>query len=118
MTERGVLDLDEKDRNLVRSILQRYVPHDAVYVFGSRATGRTRHLSDLDLLLDRTEPIDRHILGDLLEAFDESDLPSEVDVVDLATVSETFRQRVLIERIPFPMLPDTKSEQYEVHAKC
>jgi predicted nucleotidyltransferase len=116
MAERGVLDLSEKDLNLVRSILQRYVPEESVYVFGSRATGRTRYLSDLDLLLDRTEPLDPAILRDLTEAFDESDLPIEVDVIDLSTVTETFRRRVLAERIPFPMSSEIRLQQHEVHA--
>jgi len=116
MAERGVLDLNESDLKLVRSILRKYVPNESVYVFGSRATGRTRYLSDLDLLLDRAEPLDRATMRELLEAFDESDLPIEVDVVDLSTVSNTFRERVLAERIPFPMSAATEAERHEVHA--
>jgi predicted nucleotidyltransferase len=102
MAERGVLDLNEDDLHLVQSILHRFVPSKSVYVFGSRATGRTRYLSDLDLLLDCETPIDPSTLQALLEAFDESDLPIEVDVVDLTTIAGVFRKRVLAERIPLP----------------
>ncbi len=116
MAERGVLDLNESDLALVRSILQQYVPDESVYVFGSRATGRTRYLSDLDLLLDRQQPLERGIMRDLLEAFDESDLPIEVDVVDLSTVTDTFRARVMAERIPFPMASESARREHEVHA--
>lgn len=116
MAKRGVLDLNETDLQLVREILQRHVPEESIYVFGSRATGRTRYLSDLDLLLDRQEPLDRMKIYDLLEAFDESDLPIEVDVVDLSTVTETFRARVMAERIPFPMVPETKPAEQKVYA--
>ncbi len=116
MAECGVLDLNQSDLTLVRRILQRYVPHESVYVFGSRATGRTRYLSDLDLLLDRQEPLDRKIMLELIEAFDESDLPIEVDVVDLSTVTDTFRARVLRERIPFPMAVESQLIENEVHA--
>ena len=116
MAERGVLDLNENDFNLVRSILLQHIPNESVYVFGSRATGKARHLSDLDLLLDRTEPLDRRIMLDLLEAFDESDLPIEVDVVDLSTVTDTFRRRVMAERIPFPMSSESKLQHEEAHA--
>ena len=116
MAERGVLDLNQNDLALVRSILQRHVPDESIYVFGSRATGRTRYLSDLDLLLDRQQPLDRKVIRDLLEAFDESDLPIEVDVVDLSTVTDTFRARVMSERIPFPMEPVDNPSEQEVHA--
>ncbi len=116
MAQRGMLDLDENDLHLVRSILQRHVPGESVYVFGSRATGRSRYLSDLDLLLDRTEPLSRKIMSELIEAFDESDLPIEVDVVDLSAVSETFRKRVIAERIPFPMAAEPATDCHEVHA--
>lgn len=116
MAKRGVLDLNESDLGLVRSILKQHIPNESVYVFGSRATGRTRYLSDLDLLLDRVEPLDRRTMIELLEAFDESDLPIEVDVVDLSTVTATFRERVLAERIPFPVSPESHPSQREVHA--
>ena len=116
MAERGVLDLNESDLKLVRSILREHIPNESIYVFGSRATGRTRHLSDLDLLLDRAEPLDRRTMSELMEAFDESDLPIEVDVVDLSSVTPTFRQRVMAERIPFPVSDESRPEQREVHA--
>lgn len=116
MAERGVLDLSQSDLALVRSILQRYVPGESVYVFGSRATGRTRYLSDLDLAFDRQQPLDRGTMRDLLEAFDQSDLPIEVDVVDLSTVTDTFRARVMAERIPFPMTSESALREQEVHA--
>lgn len=116
MAERGILDLNPNDLALVRSILRRYVPDETVYVFGSRATGRTRYLSDLDLLVDRQQPLDRRTMADLVEAFDESDLPIEVDVVDLSTVTDTFRARVMAERIPFPMEPEHDTAEQEVHA--
>jgi predicted nucleotidyltransferase len=116
MAQRGVLDLDNSDLDLVLPILQQYVPGETVYVFGSRATGKTRFLSDLDLVLDRTEPLDPQVMRERSEAFDQSDLPIRVDVVDLATVTETFRRRVLAERIPFPMTPERESERHEVSA--
>ena len=116
MAECGVLDLNAKDLQLVREILRRHIPDESVYVFGSRATGRTRYLSDLDLLLDRQEPLDRMKMYDLLEAFDESDLPIEVDVVDLSTVTATFRARVMAERIPFPMTTEREPAEQKVYA--
>ena len=39
--------------------------------------------------------------ADLTEAFDQSDLAIEVDVVDLSNVSETFRNRIMAEWVEF-----------------
>lgn len=50
-----------------------------VRVFGSRATGSARASSDLDLVI--MPPISQRELYDLMEAFEESDLPIFVDVL-------------------------------------
>lgn len=99
MAERGVLDISGPDLAIVQRILKQHVPDRPVFVFGSRANGRTQRRSDLDLAIGGNEPLTLRLQGDLAEAFDESDLPIEVDVVDLATVSETFRKRIMSEWI-------------------
>ena len=38
------------------------------------------------------KPLDIPCLGDLCEAFSQSDLPFRVDIVDWASVSESFRK--------------------------
>jgi type I restriction enzyme S subunit len=40
--------------------------------------------------------------GDLADAFDESDLPYKVDIVDMQTVSESFKKIVERDRVVFP----------------
>ena len=99
MADRGVLDLSPSDLSIVRGILDRLVPDRPIYVFGSRANGRAGRRSDLDLAIGGEQPLTMGIRADLAEAFDESDLPIEVDVVDLASVSETFRKRIMAEWI-------------------
>ena len=99
MAERGVIDLTEHDFAIVRGILERFVPGRPVFVFGSRANGKAKRRSDLDLAIGGDQPVTMRLLGDLAEAFDESDLPIEVDVVDVNEVSETFRKRIMSEWI-------------------
>ena len=51
MTE--ALDLSAEDRRLVWAILTAHLPATAkIWVFGSRASGRARRYSDLDLAID------------------------------------------------------------------
>ena len=83
--------LSEAEQALVRTILRRHLPETfKVYVFGSRAGGRVKRYSDLDLSIEGPEPVGLGTLGALNDEFDESDLIWKVDLVDRVTVSETF----------------------------
>ena len=73
--------------------------HAKVWVFGSRATGRTRRFSDLDLLVETLSPLDWAQQAALQEAFEASDLPFRVDVVERHAVAEGMRARVEAEML-------------------
>lgn len=89
-----MIDLPEKDLELVRAILRREVPDCEVRAFGSRVTGRARKYSDLDLAIVSDAPLDWSRLEALKDAFAESDLPILVDVLEWNSISADFRQRV------------------------
>lgn len=77
---------------IVRETLLQHLPSDTtVYVYGSRAKGMARPMSDLDLALCAPNPIPPSVMADLAEAFDESDLPWKVDLIDWTTTSDRFR---------------------------
>jgi type I restriction enzyme S subunit len=88
--------IDLEQLRLVRGILARYVPGRAVWAFGSRAKGKAKPYSDLDLAIITDEPLPLSTRALLAEAFSESDLPWRVDLVDWATTGEAFR--AIIER--------------------
>ena len=99
MTAAG-LDLSVEQRRLVRQLLDRVLPGSTVAVFGSRASGRARPFSDLDLLVCDPPRLSWAQRADLREAFEASALPFSVDLVELAGLAEGMRQRVLAESIP------------------
>lgn len=76
----------------VLAMLARHVPDREIRVMGSRVTGRAKPFSDLDLVVMGDEPLDFRTMGQLREAFDESNLPFAVDVVEWASASEGFRR--------------------------
>lgn len=49
-------------------------------------------MSDLDLAIEGRRALDLVELGALGEAFEESDLPMKVDIVDLSQVNHAFRR--------------------------
>lgn len=88
------LNLTPEDLQIVLRILDSRVPDRPVYVFGSRATGRARRRSDLDLAVGGNSPVTLRQRALLTDDFDESDLPINVDVVDLNAITPEFLQRI------------------------
>jgi len=79
---------------LVRRLIDGVLAGAKVAVFGSRATGRARPHSDLDLLLLDPPRLTWHQRADLRDAFESSELPFRVDVVELQGLAEGMAQRV------------------------
>lgn len=101
---KGEVTLTSAEAQEVRAILKRRLPVEVgVYVFGSRAGGRVRRMSDLDLLLDGSAPLGVRLLQDLAEDFEESDLPWKVDLVDRNAIGPEFARIVDATKVPFPL---------------
>jgi predicted nucleotidyltransferase len=84
---------------VVRELMKSVAPQAGVWVFGSRATGRARPFSDLDLLVDAKPPLDWDQRAALQEGFDASELPFRVDVVEPSDLSEGVRLRIEGEKL-------------------
>lgn len=95
MTRR--LALSGTELGIVTDILRKHLPKGiSVHVFGSRALGIVKRRSDLDLVLEAAAPLPLALIAELAEAFEESDLPWKVDLVDRKAVSAEFS--ILIDR--------------------
>ena len=92
----GSIALSAEQVDIVRNIVRRFLSGFEVFLFGSRVTGRFQPYSDLDLAVRGPAPMGLALQAEVQEAFDESDLPFRVDIVDWALASDTFRR--IIER--------------------
>ena len=90
----GTVDLNPNHLATVEAILAEHVPECEVRAFGSRATWTARDYSDLDLAVVGEGPLDWRTLSRLKEAFEESDLPMRVDVLDWHAISQSFRKMI------------------------
>ena len=103
-TSTSPVDIRADHLEIVQDILRTQLPASVkVWVFGSRANWTTKDSSDLDLAVEGAASLDHGVMVGLEIAFEESDLPYTVDVVDLNGVSHTFRQIVEGQRVPLPM---------------
>ena len=100
MTQPVPIDLPADHRRLVLNIIRANLPQGTkAWVFGSRATGRARRYSDLDLALDAGRRMTLDEIARLTEAFSDSDLPYKVDLVDWRDIDDRWRHIVLSERV-------------------
>lgn len=93
------IDLTPAEWEIVRTILNKHIPHYEVWAFGSRATGRAKPFSDLDLAVITDKPLDLSVSAEIREAFADSDLPFKVDLVDWATITKTFREIIRRDKV-------------------
>ena len=98
------VDIRPDHLEIVQNILRKHLPMDVkVWVFGSRASWTTKDSSDLDLAVEGAGCLDNKAMSALEMAFEESDLPYCVDVVDLNAVGHAFKQIVEEQRAPLPL---------------
>ena len=93
----AAIDVAPRAVEIVLDVLARHLPDREVRLIGSRVTGRAKPFSDLDLVIMGDEPLALRALAELRDAFDDSELPFTVDIVEWASASEAFR-RVIAER--------------------
>ncbi|MBO6088426.1 nucleotidyltransferase domain-containing protein [bacterium] len=85
------------DRHLdfVKETLKRHIknPDAKFYIFGSRAKGKYREYSDVDIAIDCPGmTLDEKLR--LESDFENSTFPYEVDIVDLNTVKDYFKNLI------------------------
>ncbi len=97
------VDIRPDHLKIVRDILREHLPVEAeVWVFGSRANWTTKDSSDLDLAVEGAARLDHKAMVRMEVAFEESELPYTVDVVDLNAVSKEFKKIVEGQKVPLP----------------
>ena len=87
-----MIDLNPKHFETVQHILTKHVPGYEVRAFGSRVKWTAKDYSDLDLAVVGNKLLSWKQRWQLAEAFEESNLPIRVDIVDWHAISEDFKK--------------------------
>jgi predicted nucleotidyltransferase len=102
MNQNNRIVLSKEEFFIVTKILEAHLPKNAeIWVFGSRTKNTDKKTADLDLAIDLGRPVNKRELLGLELAFEESNLSFPVDIVDMQSVSDTFKNIVLEERVIF-----------------
>lgn len=79
---------------IIINILNAHIKKGKVYAFGSRYKNNNRKFSDFDIAIDTGEKLSFEFLNILKDAFEESDLPYRVDIIDYNNISDKFKKIV------------------------
>lgn len=98
------IEVEPKHLTQILNILKAYVPLNAkVYAFGSRAKGCAKEYSDLDLAIDLNgEKLGFELECKIKVAFEDSLIPYTVDVIDLNSISESFKTNIKDDLVALP----------------
>jgi predicted nucleotidyltransferase len=89
-----MIDLSPVHTAIIKQILEKELPNDEVIIFGSRVNDTAKPYSDIDLAVISKEGLDKSKLWELREAFEESDLPFCVDILDWNRLSKSFQNSI------------------------
>lgn len=95
------IDITGEEHEVILDLLHRHLPGVEAWVYGSRAKRTSRPESDLDLVVF-APPEQSQKVGDLREAFEESNLPFRVDLFVWDEVPESFRDQIEGDYVLFP----------------
>ena len=95
-----MISLSDKHTEIIENILYKHIPPTlkvTVYIFGSRVLGTHKPASDIDLGIacHNNEKLPFDVLLSLYDAFEESDLPLFVDIIDINNTSGAIKQEIL-----------------------
>ncbi|MEA0971128.1 Restriction endonuclease subunit S [Candidatus Megaera venefica] len=91
MAELDTIDVELKDLKIVKSIFARHLPYKQVWAYGSRVKWTATHTSDLDCVVFGATDSE---IADAKEAFDESDIPFEVQLLNWETIPNDFKENI------------------------
>ena len=88
------LDLEDRYKEFIINSILKIIPNVEIYVYGSRVKGTAVKYSDVDSALKSGEEIPFDTVLKLKAFFSDSTFPYMVDIIDLNSISENFKNRI------------------------
>ncbi|MGZ3782410.1 MAG: nucleotidyltransferase family protein [Pseudobdellovibrionaceae bacterium] len=95
-------DLSAENEIIIKKILIDFLSTRkkfSVFVFGSRATGKNKKYSDIDLWIESEPELLQNEITNLMDIFEQSDLTIKVDIVTEETCLLVYKERILKEKV-------------------
>lgn len=86
-----MFSLEKKYLDYILKTLNENIQNAKFFVFGSRAKGNCTKYSDIDIAIQGDSDIPIDILDKIRSIFNNSTLPIEVDIIDLNSIEDNFK---------------------------
>lgn len=93
------MSIREEYKHKVINLITALQPQVKIYLFGSQATGKNTHGSDIDIALDKTTRMTSAEVGEVRDVLNATNIPHKFDVVDFHGVSNDMKEMILQEGI-------------------
>jgi restriction endonuclease S subunit len=91
MGKLDTIDIESRHLKMVKSVFARYLSYKQVWAYGSRVKWTAGHTSDLDCVIFNATDSE---IYNAQEAFDESDIPFEVQLLNWKTIPDDFKKNI------------------------
>ena len=88
------LDLEDRYKEFIINSILKIIPNVAIYVYGLRVQGTAVNYADVDIALKSGEEIPFDTVLKLKAFFSDSTFPYMVNIIDLNSISENFKNRI------------------------
>jgi len=93
MVVNAQVDIKPRDKEILLSLLKRYLPETKIMAYGSRVAGQAQPWSDLDLVVF-ANPERKPRISLLKEALEESGLSFRVDILEWDSLPDNFKTNI------------------------
>ena len=93
--------LDNAIKTKIIRVIEALMPSVKIYLFGSRAAGKHQERSDIDIALDAGKELALVDVGEIKNMLNESNIPYQIDIVDIHAVSPQMKANILTKGIPW-----------------
>lgn len=91
-----MFDIADEELVFIEETIKKFCPNSRIWVFGSRMKGTNKVHSDLDLVIVSQEPVNWMVIEEIREIFMGSELPFKVDVLEWSSISDAFKEIILM----------------------
>ena len=112
-----MINLDPEIKSQVINILRQYLQHAEIRLVGSRVRKDAKPYADIDLLVISKNVLTPKIRALLNTAFEESDIPFKVDVLDHHDLTTQFRTILIEDSEPLISIKQYKQADDTVRTK-
>jgi predicted nucleotidyltransferase len=94
------IQLSEKYLTIIRKILSDTMAEKSctAYLFGSRANGRAKPSSDIDIAIQASSPIEKCV-SHIKDCLEDSFIPYSFDIINMADADDKFKNKAITEGI-------------------